>query len=170
MAAGSPGTPSNARPGFTPDDASVATIGGTSKGFIEGDIDVSVDRQYNFVELDQVRVKLAGICIRKDMMASFGMGEILLGNHQHAWDNDAAAGSVLTIDDDMGGVVALLLNTTPPGYDGSDTRVVSMPTAPPVSGGVYSIRQSDKQSIGAVTFQAIGSSAQLLGTITDAYA
>jgi len=169
MAADSPGDVDNAEWGFTPDDSSVATVAATSAGFIEGDIDVSVPREYNFIRLDQVRVELAGICVLKGMMASFGFGECLLGNLQNAWDNDAEGGGVITVDDDMRGTAALLLNTNPPNDTGNDTRVVSVPTALAIGDGAYRLGNSGKQTIGGMQWKAIADSNQLLGTVTDTY-
>lgn len=169
MAAGSPGSVENAEWGFTPDDSSVATVDAVNVGFIEGDIEVSVPREYNFLQLDQSRVEVAAVCIRKEMIVSMGLGEALQGNLQYGWDNDAPAVGVLTIDDDMGGNVALLVNTNPPNDDGNDTRVISLPTALATGDGTYGIAQSGKQTIGGLTFKAIANSAQLLGTVTDTY-
>ena len=173
MAAGSPGSVGNAEWGFTPDSSSVATWAGTNVGFVEGDIETSVPREYNFLKLDQVRVELAGICVLKGMLCSMGFGEALQGNLKAAWDLDAVeAGppTVNRINHDMGGVLALLVNTTPPNYDGSDTRVISMPTSLPIGDASLRIANSAKQTIGGVTFKAIANSSMLLGTVTDAYA
>src|SRR3990167_1808291 len=173
MAAGSPGSVGNAEWGFTPDSSSVATADGTNVGFVEGDIEVSVPREYSFIRLDQVRVELAGICVLKGMMMSMGFGEALQGNLKVAWDLDAVeAGppTVNRINHDMGGAIAWVANTTPPNYDGSDTRVISLPTAIGIGDASLRIGNSAKQTIGGVTVKAIANSSQLLGTVTDAYA
>lgn len=168
MAVAAPGSVSNAEWGFTPDDSSVWTIGGTNVGYIEGDLELSVPREYNFLQLDQARVELAAVCIRKEMILSGGFGEALQANLQDAWDN--ADADPVVVDSDMQGVVAVVVNTNPPNNAGSDTRVISMPTALATGDGALTIGQSAKQVVGGVTFKAIADANQLLGTITDTYA
>ena len=172
MAAESPGDVDNAEFGFTPDDSSVVTFGGTNVGFIAGDVEMNVPREYSFLQLDQVRVDLSQVCIRKELMIGFGLDEPLLASLQYAWDNDAASGAtpdVLTIDDDMGGTGALVVNTSPPNDTGNDTRVITASTAVAVGDATYTIGQSAKQTISGIQFKAIASSSQVLATVTDTY-
>ena len=168
MAASAAGNRSNAEWGFTSADASVITLAGTSAGLLQGDIGLSIPRDYAFLQLDQDRIEVDAVCVRKEMILSCGMGEVLIANIRYALDNDAPSGTVLTINSDMGAPFALLCNTNPPTNDGNDTRQISMPTALGIGDGGFAIPLHGAQNISA-TFKAIGDSNGLLGTITDVY-
>lgn len=172
MAAGSPGTQGNAQWGFKPSTTSVVTLAAASIGALKGDITLSLPRQYAFGQLDQGVVEFSHVCIKRELTISFGGEEILLANLQYALDNDAAVGTVLTIDDDVGSTVALVVNTWPPNNAGSDTRVISMPTALGIGDGGFVLTDARGGAFSsmAYTFKAIASSVQLLGTLTDTYA
>ena len=169
MAAGSPGAVGNAEFGFTPDDSSVVTVDSTNVGFLQGDIEINVPREYAFLQLDQVRVDLDHVCIRKEMVVTLSLGEVLLGNIGTAFDNDDVS-SPISIDDSLNGTVDLDINTTPPNFDGSDTRAIALPTAVSVGDTTYTIGQSSPQVLNGLSFKAIADSSQVLGTITDTYA
>ena len=171
MAASAAGNRSNAEWGFTSADASVITLAGTSAGLLQGDIGLSIPRDYAFLQLDQDRIEVDAVCVRKEMILSCGMGEVLQANLQYVVDNDAFSGGVMTVDDDMGATFALLCTTHPPNEvdaGGADTRIISMPTALGIGDGGYALPLHGAQNISA-TFKAIGTAAGLLGTITDAY-
>jgi len=169
MAAAAAGARENAAWGYKTGETSVVTLGGTTIGFPEGSVEVSVPRDYAYLKLDSDRVQIAAVCVSKELMVSCGMGEVLEANLQYALDNDAAAGSVLTIDDDMGSTVALLVNTYPPNeVGGNDTRVLSVPKALGIGDGPWSITKDDRQILPA-SFKAIANTSSLLATITDSY-
>jgi len=173
MAAGAAGSRGNAEWGFTPSDTSRVTVATVNVGFLKGDIDMSLPRDYAYMQLDQDILDIDAVCIKKDWLVSFGMDEVLQVNLQNAWDNDAPAAGVLTVDDDMRGAVALAVNTVPPNQDGSDTRAIAITYALSIGDGAYAIpnaRSGAIQSTGA-QFKAIAAAATaLLGTITDTYA
>jgi len=169
------GSRANAEWGFKPSDSSVVTYGGTNIGYLRGDIDTSLPRDYAYMQLDQDILDIDAVCIKKDWTVSLAADEALLVNLAFAWDNAApAAGppAVLTVNATMSTTAALLVNTKPPNSDSNDTRVMSLPTALSVGDGAYSIpnaRSGAIQSV-AMQFKAIASaSAGLLGTVTDTY-
>ncbi len=173
MAAASPGSRQNAEHGYKPDSTNVVKIATVNVGFLRGDIESTLPREYAFMQLDQDILDIDAVCSKKDWMVSFGMDEALQVNLQNAWDNDAPGGGAVTVDDDMRGVVALAILTDPPNDDGSDTRTLAMPTALSIGDGGYSIPNARTGAIQGVSaqFKAIASaSAGLLGTVTDAYA
>ena len=173
MAAEDPGDVRNAEYGFTPDDSGVATFDTVSLGFLESDIEMTVPREYGYLQLDQARVDLAGVCIRKELIVTLAVGEALVGNIQYAWDGDAPAAGppvVLTIDDDMLGAKVLEITTRPPNRaKANDIREITIALAQSVGDGTWTIGQSAKQSVSNLSFKALADEDQLLATITDTY-
>jgi len=173
MAASAAGSRANAEWGYQPDSTSVVSVATVNVGFLKGDIENTMPREYAYMQLDQDIIDIDAVCSKKDWLITFGMDETLHVNLQNAWDNDAAGGGALTVDDDMRGAVAIAVVTDPPGDDGSDTRTIAMPTALSIGDGAWAIpnaRTGAIQSVGA-QFKAIAAAATaLLGTVTDAYA
>ena len=173
MAVAAAGSLNNARLGFTPTQSSTATLGGTTIGYLEGDINLSVPHETAF--LRNGLVPIDAVTVSRDMMISLAAKEILLGNMQYAWNTDAPTSTAITLDSDTGASVALLVNTyAPNGLTGE--RVVSMPKAISVGDGAYTLPQAtaggDNHQTLTMEFQAIGDTTSngLLGTITDTYA
>ena len=173
MAAEAAGSRENAEWGYKPDSTNVVKIATVNVGFLRGDVESTLPRAYAFMQLDQDILDIDAVCSKKDWLISFGMDEVLQVNLQNAWDNDAPGGGVVTVDDDMRGVVAVAILTDPPADDGGDTRTLAMPTALSIGDGAYAIpnaRTAAIQGVGA-QFKAIAAPATaLLGTVTDAYA
>ena len=169
------GSRENAEWGFTPSDSSVVTFGGTSVGYLRGDIESTLPREYAYMQLDQDILDIDAVCSKKDWMVSLGADEALLVNLAFAWDNPAPTGAgpfVTTVDFDSQGVAALLVNTSPPNDDGNDTRVLSIPLALPIGDGAFSIPNARTGAIQGVGMQFKGLAAVatgLLGTVTDTY-
>jgi hypothetical protein len=171
MAASAPDSRENAEWGFEPGNTGVIQYKTIEKGFLQGDIGITVPREYAFKQLDQDIVDIDAVCIKKDFMVDFAMGEVLLGNLQTAWDNDDASLGVLTVDADMGTSGVLVVNTVPPNTVGDDdTRVVNLPTALPISEGAYSVpnARNGLQQVGT-QIKALGDAEALLATVTDTY-
>ena len=169
------GSRENAEWGYEPTDTSVVTFGGTNLGFMRGDIESTIPREYAYMQLDQDILDIDAVCSKKDWLVSLGADEALLVNLAFAWDNAApAAGppAVITVNATMSTVAALLVNTAPPNADSNDTRVLSIPLALSIGDGAYSIpnaRTGAIQGMG-LQFKAIAAVATaLLGTLTDTY-
>jgi hypothetical protein len=155
----------NAEYGYVPADASIMTLAGTNVGFLSGDIELRTPREYARLELDQVIVALAAVQTRKSMTITAIAEEVLQDNMRYAMDNDAWQTEVLTVDDDVGATVALILNANAPD---SGSRAISVPKALGVGDAAMNMRFGAAQQI-ALEFEAIGDPATngLLGTITD---
>ncbi len=171
-----PGSRENAEYGYKPDSgAGFVTYSGDDIGYLRGDIESTLPREYAFMQLDQDILDIDAVCSKKDWLVSLGADEAIMENLQYAWDNDAPAAGppiVLTVDDDMGGVAALLINPSPPNDDGNDTRVISIPRALSIGDGGYSIPNARTGAIQGVgmQFKAIAAPATaILGTVTDTY-
>jgi len=169
MAAAAAGSRENQEFGFTPDDTGVIDLDENDLGFIQGDIENSWPREYGYLKLDQDRVRIDAVCVMKQWIVTFGLGEPILENHQYAMDNDAPSTGVLTVDGDMGSTVDMDINTNPPNDTGDDTRVLNIPKALSIGDGTYTVAQSANQTISGVSFEALADSNGLLGTITDVY-
>jgi len=176
MAASAAGSPENVELGFSPTNITVVTLAGTTAGYIESDVTIGVPREYAFVRGALTRIKHT--MIAKELTVSFTGREILLKHLQYAWDTDAYSGLVLTIDDDGGGAIALIVKTYAPnsGTAGSAaiSRVISIPKALPTGDGTYTIPKAmggDSNQTITFDFTAIGDTAstELLGTVTDSY-
>jgi hypothetical protein len=179
MAVAAAGSLENVELGFAPQHTAVISIAGTTVGYIESDVSISVPREYAFVRAALTPIK--HIATSKNMTVSFPAKEIVLEHCQYAWDGDAAATSVLTINEDMGATVALLVKTYAPNSGSVATpanepisRVVSIPKALATGDGAYNIPKASSgdtnQSI-SFDFIALGDTAsnELLGTVTDSY-
>ena len=182
MAVASAGSMENVELGFAPQQTAVATIGGTTAGYIESDVNVDLSREYAFVKggLTPIKHTVTG----KGLTASFTAREILLENLQQAWDSDAAAisSSVYTVDADVGATIALLLKTYAPNGSTHTTpasapisRVISVPKALATGDGAYAIPKATSGETNqtlSFEFIALGDTAsnELLATVTDSYA
>ena len=89
LGAGAAGSRANGEWGFIPTSTSVVKVATVSVGFIRGDIESALPREYAFMQLDQGIIDIAAVCIKKDWTVSFGMDEALQVNLQNSWDNDA---------------------------------------------------------------------------------
>ena len=173
MAASSPGSRQNAEWGYKPDSTNVVKIATVNVGFLRGDVESTLPREYAFMQLDQDILDIDAVCSKKDWLVSFGMDEALQVNLQNAWDNDAPAGGIVTVDDDMRGAVAMAILTDPPGDDGSDTRTIDIARALSIGDGAYSLPNARTSAIQGISaqFKALAAVATgLLGTVTDVYA
>lgn len=178
MAASSAGALENVELGFAPTNSSVVTLAGTTAGYLEGDVVMSVPREYAFVRAALTRIK--HVATSKDVTLSFSAREVLQEHLQYAWNGDAAATGVLTIDDDMGATIAVTVKTYAPNAASAsttadpETRVVSIPKALATGEGSYTIPKAtsgDTNQMLSFDFIALGdtSSTELLATITDDY-
>lgn len=179
MAGASAGSLENVELGFAPQHTSVISLAGTTVGYIEDGVNISVPREYAFVRPALTDIK--HIATQKGMNVNFTGSEVLQENLQYAWDGDAAASSVLTVDADMGSTVALLAKTYAPNSgsvftpaNAPTSRVTSVPKALNVGDGAYSMPKASSgqtnQTLG-FDFKALGDTAsnELLGTVTDTY-
>lgn len=173
MAVATTGSHENLELGYNPNNASVAKIGGSTMGLLQGDIVVEVPHERADVKAGLSIIKSE--ITRRGMNASFNTIEAVLENVQYAIDSDAPAGGVLTINEDTGSEVALTIETHPPNDDlTNDLRTVSMPKARANGPGTYTIPEAgsgeSNQSI-AQSFFALANTASnlLLGTMTDVY-
>ena len=105
MAVASAGSAENVELGFAPTATATVTLASTIAGYVESDVGVSGPRDYAFGRGALTPIK--HVQTAKNMTVSFSCREVLLGHLQYAWDGDAAASSVLTIDDDPGATIAL---------------------------------------------------------------
>ena len=179
MAVASAGSAQNIELGFAPTATATISLGGTTAGYIESDVAVSVPRDYAFVRGALTPIK--AVQTAKNMTVTLSCREVLLQHLQYAWDGDAAVSSVLTIDDDPGATIALLVKTYAPNSEsvvtGSNepiSRVISVPKAIATGDGAYNIPKAtsgDSNQSVSMDFIAIGDTAstELLGTVTDTY-
>lgn len=178
MAAGSAGALNNVELGFAPTNSSVVTLAGTTAGWLEGDINFEVPREYAFVKGSLTKIKHTATA--KDATLTFSAREILQEHLQYAYDGDAAATGVLTIDDDMGSTIAVTVKTFAPSAStasstpDAETRVISIPKALNTGSGSYSIPKAttgDTNQVLSFEFIALGDTAstELLATVTDDY-
>jgi len=179
MAVASAGSLENVELGFAPQHSAVVLVAGTTLGYIEDGVSISVPRDYAFVRAGLTPIK--HIATSKNMNVSFSGKEVLLEALQYAWDGDAPAASVLTINEDFGATVALLAKTYAPNSatvatpaNAPISRVVSVPKALSTGDGTYTIPKAspgDTNQTIAFDFMALGdtAAAELLGTVTDTY-
>lgn len=170
MAEAAVGTRTNAEWGFEPSDTGVVSVGGASVGYLkEEGFAISVPREYRFLKLDQDIMDIAALCVKKDFFCTFAFEEMIQANMKFAWDNDAVATGVLTIDGDTGGTLAVLANTAAPNDAGTDTSVYSLPTAINIGEGAVNYPLANKAAISGINFKALGNASGLLGTQTNTY-
>lgn len=173
MAVAAAGSMENQETGFIPTATDVITLAGTTAGYVDDDVSVSAPHERGFLRAGLVPID--SWVVARDFMVGFTVLEILQGHLQYAWDTDAAVTGVLTLDEDVGAPIALLVDTyAPNGAMGE--RVISMPKAISVGEGAYNIPKAsagdDNNQTLAMQFQGIGNTASngLLGTLTDTYA
>jgi len=179
MAASGAGSPENVELGFAPTSITVVLLGGTTAGYIESDITIGVPREYAFVRGALTPIK--HVITAKNLTVSFSAREALLLHLQYAWDTDNLSGLVVTIDDDGGATVALIVKTYAPNAITASTssnvpisRVISVPKALSTGDGMYTLPKAtggDSNQTIAFDFIALGDtgSTELLGTVTDSY-
>lgn len=181
MAVAAAGSMENVELGFAPQQTAVVSIGGTTAGYIESDVSISLPRDYAFVRggLTPIKHTVTG----KNLTASFTGREMLLENIQQAWDSDSAAiaSSVYTVDADVGATLALLLKTYAPNSGSVATpanaavsRVISIPKALATGDGTYTMPKAttgDTNQTLSFDFIALGDTAsnELMATVTDSY-
>ena len=152
MAAEAAGSLENVEYGFTPDDSGVITFGSGDQGFIDGDVAPSLSMEFSYLELDQSRVDVNGICVKKELSLGATMSEALLETLQDAMNepDTSLALSVLSLQDTDRGSAALVINSHPPNDTGvGDTRVWNIANAVSIGPGVHHMPANAKQTVEA---------------------
>lgn len=136
-------------------------------GYTRGGVRCRIERDYTFVEVDQEVTVIKAILNMKNAYLATEIAESLLSVLAEAWDNQAASGSTLTVDEDTAGERSVIFVGYPPGGSNAN-RTIDMPKAVSVGAGELGHVKNDVVTV-PMEFRGIGnpSSDGLLLTVVD---